>query len=59
MQRVRHDDAWAPALQADMAERLGAAYAVIPDALHSPAVEQPEATAKALLAFFPEDATDL
>ena len=50
------DDAWTPALQRDMAERLGAAYAVIPDAAHSPAVEQPDATAKALLAFFPEPA---
>ena len=49
-----HDDAWSPTLQRDMAERLGSAYAVVPDALHSPAVEQPEATAKALLAFFPE-----
>ncbi len=48
------DDAWSPALQRDMAERLAAAYTVVPDAQHSPAVEQPEATAKALLAFFPE-----
>jgi pimeloyl-ACP methyl ester carboxylesterase len=48
------DDAWTPAAQREMAERLGAAYAVVPDAQHSPAVEQPEATAKALLAFFPE-----
>ncbi len=47
------DDAWSPAIQRDMAERLGAAYAVVPDAVHSPAVEQPEATAKSLLAFFP------
>lgn len=46
------DDAWAPALQAEMAERLGAAYEVVPGARHSPAVEQPEATAKALLAFW-------
>ena len=48
------DDAWTPALQREMAERLGAAYAVVPDAAHSPAVENPEATAKALLAFLPE-----
>ena len=48
------DDAWSPALQRQMAERLGAAYAVVPDAVHSPAVENPESTAKALLAFFPE-----
>ena len=52
------DDAWTPALQREMAERLGAAYAVVPDAAHSPAVEQPEATAKALLAFFPEPSGD-
>ena len=50
------DDAWSPAVQADMAERLGAVHAVVPDAVHSPAVEQPEATAKAMLAFFPEPA---
>ena len=48
------DDAWTPALQREMAERLGAAYAVVPDAAHSPAVENPDATAKALLAFLPE-----
>ena len=46
------DDAWTPALQAEMAQRLGAAYAVIPDAVHSPAVENPGATAAALLAFY-------
>jgi pimeloyl-ACP methyl ester carboxylesterase len=53
------DDAWSPAAQADMAERLGSAYAVIPDAVHSPAVEQPEATAKAVLAFLPEPGSAL
>jgi len=46
------DDAWTPALQQQMAERLGAAYAVIPDAQHSPAVENPAVTAKALLTFY-------
>ena len=46
------DDAWTPALQTEMAVRLGAAHAVIPDAMHSPAVENAEATAKALLAFY-------
>jgi pimeloyl-ACP methyl ester carboxylesterase len=46
------DDAWAPAVQAAMAERLGARYVVVPDALHSPAVENPAATAEALNAFF-------
>ncbi len=53
------DDAWSPATQADMAQRLGAAHAVVADAVHSPAVEQPEATVKALLAFLPEPATGL
>lgn len=46
------DDAWAPAVQADMARRLGAAYEVVAGARHSPAVEAPEATAKALLSFW-------
>ena len=35
-----------------MAQRLGAAHEVVAGAVHSPAVEQPEATAKALLAFW-------
>lgn len=48
----RDDDAWAPALQAEMAVRLGARHVVVPDAAHSPAVEQPEATLEALVAFF-------
>lgn len=46
------DDAWAPALQEQMAVRLGAEHVVVPDAAHSPAVENPDATAKALLAFY-------
>lgn len=46
------DDAWLPALQAEMAVRLGATHAVVPDAAHSPAVENAEATLKALLAFY-------
>lgn len=46
------DDAWAPAVQRDMAARLGAAYVVVPDALHSPAVENPAATVEALTSFF-------
>jgi pimeloyl-ACP methyl ester carboxylesterase len=46
------DDAWIPAIQADMAQRLGAAYVVLPDALHSPAAETPDATAAALLDFW-------
>jgi len=46
------DDAWLPQVQADMARRLGAAYAVIPAAAHSPAVENPAATLQALLDFW-------
>ena len=45
------DDAWAPDVQAAMAERLRARYVVVPAAVHSPAVENPEATAAALRAF--------
>lgn len=44
------DDAWAPAVQADMARRLGAAHVVLPGAAHSPAAEVPLPTARALLA---------
>jgi pimeloyl-ACP methyl ester carboxylesterase len=47
-----HDDAWSPAVQAEMAARLGAEAAVIRGAIHSPAVQQPAATARALLAFW-------
>jgi pimeloyl-ACP methyl ester carboxylesterase len=46
------DDAWEPAVQREMAERLGARYAVVPDAAHSAAVENPAATARALLEFW-------
>ena len=46
------DDAWLPEVQADMAARLGAARDVVSDAQHSPAVENAEATAKGLLAFY-------
>ena len=46
------DDAWLPEAQHAMAVRLGAAYEVVPGSIHSPAVENPEATAKALLAFW-------
>ena len=35
------DDAWSPASQRDMAERLDADFAVIPGAAHSPNVEAP------------------
>jgi pimeloyl-ACP methyl ester carboxylesterase len=46
------DDAWSPAQQADMAQRLGSAYAVVPGAAHSPAVEAPEPTVRELVAFW-------
>lgn len=45
------DDAWTPAQQAEMAERLGCDAVVIPLAWHSPAVEQPEETLATLLGF--------
>lgn len=46
------DDAWSPEVQRDMAERLAARYAVIPDSEHSPAVENPASTLGVLLDFF-------
>jgi pimeloyl-ACP methyl ester carboxylesterase len=46
------DDAWSPAEQREMAERLGARYVVLDGAGHSPAVDVPEATAAALEAFW-------
>ena len=51
-----YDDAWLPQLQAQMARRLGAAHHVVAAALHSPAVEQPEATLAALLGFWERSA---
>jgi pimeloyl-ACP methyl ester carboxylesterase len=49
----RDDDAWPPAQQREMAQRLGARYEVVPDAAHSPNVENPAATARSLLEFWP------
>jgi pimeloyl-ACP methyl ester carboxylesterase len=46
------DDAWPPAVQADMAAHLGAPLAEIADAGHSPAVDQPAATVEALTSFW-------
>jgi len=46
------DDAWPPDMQADMAARLGARYAVIAGAGHSPAIEQPARTAQLLCDFW-------
>jgi len=46
------DDAWPPAVQREMAARLGAPFDVIPGALHSPAAEAPEETARVLASFW-------
>jgi pimeloyl-ACP methyl ester carboxylesterase len=46
------DDAWSPATQADMAERLGARHEVIVHAVHSPAIENPGRTGAVLLSFW-------
>jgi pimeloyl-ACP methyl ester carboxylesterase len=46
------DEAWAPALQEDMAQRLGAQRVCIPGAAHSPAVEAPETVASTLSGFW-------
>lgn len=46
------DDAWLPATQDEMAARLGAELVRIPNAVHSPAVENPEPTAAALISFW-------
>lgn len=46
------DDAWPPALQRDMAARLGAPFATIPGAAHAPNVENPQALLDLLLPAF-------
>jgi pimeloyl-ACP methyl ester carboxylesterase len=46
------DDAWSPAEQADMAQRLGARHEVIGHAVHSPAIENPARTLQVLLSFW-------
>jgi pimeloyl-ACP methyl ester carboxylesterase len=46
------DDAWPPALQAEMARRLGACHEVIDGSIHSPAVENPDRTLQVLLDFW-------
>ncbi len=43
------DDVWLPPVQRTMAERLGAPFRTVPTAGHSPAVDQPDATAAALV----------
>ncbi|MEO6473000.1 MAG: alpha/beta hydrolase [Aeromicrobium sp.] len=50
--RGKNDDAWPHKVQARMAERLGVEIVVIPAAAHSPAIENTEATAEALLKFW-------
>lgn len=47
-----HDDAWPPAVQRQMAEQLAASFVAVPGASHSPAVEQPAHTARALVTFW-------
>lgn len=46
------DDAWTPAAQADMAQRLGARHEVIDRSVHSPAIENPARTLDVLLSFW-------
>jgi pimeloyl-ACP methyl ester carboxylesterase len=46
------DDAWTPAAQADMAQRLGARHEVIDRAVHSPAIENSARTLEVLLEFW-------
>jgi pimeloyl-ACP methyl ester carboxylesterase len=50
--RGADDDAWPPAVQDEMARRLGADVVVIAGAAHSPALEQPATTAAALIGFW-------
>jgi pimeloyl-ACP methyl ester carboxylesterase len=47
------DDAWPVAEQRAMAERLGARLVELPEAGHSPAVDDPEATADAIASLLP------
>lgn len=46
------EDVWSPADIAAMSTRIGARTAVLPGAGHSPAVDDPDATAAALIAFW-------
>ena len=48
------DDAWTPAEQQRMAERLGADHVVIAGSVHSPACEEPEGFLVALFGFWQE-----
>ena len=46
------DDAWPVEVQREMAARLGATFAVVPEARHSPAVENPAGLLAVLLPFW-------
>ena len=46
------DNAWPPAQQRDMADRLGVAWTCVPGAAHNPNVEAPASTAHALTKFW-------
>lgn len=46
------DDAWPVDVQSEMAQRLGATFAVVPDARHSPAVENPTGLLDVLVPFW-------
>lgn len=50
--RGKNDDAWPHEVQALMAKRLGVDVVIIHDSAHSPAIENTEETAEALLAFW-------
>ena len=52
------DDAWSPAVQTDMAHRLGARHEVIGHAVHSPAIENPARTCAVLLSFWSDPGAD-
>lgn len=47
-----NDDAWPHAVQAEMARRLGVEIVIILEAAHSPAIENTEGTASALLGYW-------
>ena len=44
-----NDDAWPTAVQRDMADRLEADFSVVPDAAHSPAIENPAVLLETLI----------
>lgn len=46
------DDAWSPAIQADMAAQLAADHVVLPRVAHSPALDDPKGTVDTLLKHF-------